>query len=336
MLLALVDRFKGVAQALTFMSGLGSLSSSPDTSTVSDLYTWYGSRLCDALYFLTVDRMNALFRVLLSHSSSLVQNGTHQHQTALMVALKSLITHPVLEIYPRIAEHIFDVAVVLSDLLFDDVRIQLARAEKATSAEDPRCLFLIGTATPVDGWLVLAKAVNQQNLVSSQLQTPPSVQTQHQLPQMPGSTAPTPQQRYFNQQQQRQQQMQAQQAQQMRSYPQYPQHTHPQNKMLPAQLQRTPSNQPTPTPLQQMQHMQHMQSLAQQRATQPSPVQSQRSTPAAGGSGSTTGKLPSAQAREVKHFPYTQPRWEILAESSGNPNANETAINLSLFGARRA
>lgn len=276
--------------------------------------------------------MNALFRVLLSHSTSLVQNAPHQHQTALMVALKALIVHPVLEVYPRIAEHIFDVAVILSDLLSDDVRIQLARSESATCPEDPRCLFLVGSRMPVDGWLVLTKPVNQpQNLSSSQLHSP---STQQQLPQMPSSGAPTPQQRYFNQQQQRQQQMQAQQAQQMRSYPQYSQHTHPQNKMLPAQLQRTPSNQPNPTPVQQMQHMQHMQSLAQQRATQPSPVQSQRPTPAAGGP-SSSSKLQATQ-REVKQFPYMQPRWEILAESSGNPNANETAINLSLFGARRA
>lgn len=39
--------------------------------------------------------------------------------------------------------------------------------------------------------------------------------------------------------------------------------------------------------------------------------------------------------REVKQYPFMQPRWEILAESSGNPNLNETAISLSLFGARK-
>lgn len=285
-------------------------------------------RLLDRL--LTVYRTNALFRILLSHRTSLVHNASHQHQTSLLVALKALIAHPTLEVYPRIAEHIFDVAVILSDLLSDDVRIQLARTESATYTDDPRCVFIVGSAMPVDNWLVVTKPVSQsqpaQNLAPSQLATT----TLPNLPQMPGPGAPTPQQRYLNQQQ-RQQHMQAQQGQQMRSYPQYPQH--PQNKMLPAQLQRNPSNQNTPTPLQQMQHMQHMQSLAQQRATQPSPVQSQRPAPAAGG---PAGKLPAAQAREVRQFPYAQPRWEILAESSGNPNANETAINLSLFGARRA
>ncbi|KAF2625958.1 hypothetical protein BU25DRAFT_492495 [Macroventuria anomochaeta] len=324
MLMALTDRFKGMAQALTSLCGIGKPPSHNDSLTVSDLYTW----------------INALFRVLISHSASLVRNATHQHQTALMIALKSLIVHPALEVYPRIAEYIFDVAVILSDLLSDDVRTQLARAESTTCADDPRCSFIVGTTMPIDGWLVLTKPVNQpqpaQNLAPSQPQTPAPIQSQYQNPQMPGSGAPTPQQRYFGQQQQRQQQMQAQQAQQMRNYPQYPQHTHPQNKMLPAQLQRNPSNQLPPTPLQQMQHMQHMQSLAQQRATQPSPVQSQRPTPAVDGPGVTTNKLPAVQAKEMRQFPYAQPRWEILAESSGNPNANETAINLSLFGARRA
>lgn len=106
--------------------------------------------------------------------------------------------------------------------------------------------------------------------------------------------------------------------------------------MLPAQLQRTPSGQATPAPLTPMQQMQQM----QQRAMQPSPVYSQRSTPAAGqGQGQAgaqpPGKLQLKQEKEIRHYPFVQPRWEILAESSGNPTGNETAINLSLFGARR-
>jgi len=90
----------------------------------------------------------------------------------------------------------------------------------------------------------------------------------------------------------------------------------------------------------QMQQMQQM----QQRAMQPSPVYSQRSTPAASQSQTSSqgqtgtqapGKLQIRQDREIRHYPFVQPRWEILAESSGNPNGNETAINLSLFGARK-
>lgn len=140
---------------------------------------------------------------------------------------------------------------------------------------------------------------------------------------------------------------QAQQAQQMRAYPPYTQQPmHPNNRGLPAQLQRTPSYQSSPSPLQQMQHMQQMQGLAQQRATQPSPVHSQRQAPAAsqGGTGGPVGGNTAAsklqgshnhQPREIRQYPFVQPRWEILAESSGNPNLNETAINLSLFGARK-
>lgn len=87
-----------------------------------------------------------------------------------------------------------------------------------------------------------------------------------------------------------------------------------------------------------MQQLQQMQGLAQQRAMQPSPAYSQRPTPAASqGTATNTGlgKLQIRQEKELRHYPFVQPRWEILAESSGNPNANETAINLSLFGARK-
>lgn len=42
MLVALIERFKGVAQALTTLSGIGNVPSQSDNSTVSDLYTWYG------------------------------------------------------------------------------------------------------------------------------------------------------------------------------------------------------------------------------------------------------------------------------------------------------
>ncbi len=41
MLMALVERFKGVAQTMTSLTGSGNLSSQLDSATVSDLYTWY-------------------------------------------------------------------------------------------------------------------------------------------------------------------------------------------------------------------------------------------------------------------------------------------------------
>jgi mediator of RNA polymerase II transcription subunit 12 len=316
---ALVERFKGISQALD-----------DNRLSVLEVHAW----------------LNALLRLVVSHASAMLSEATHPHQTAMMSAMAALLMHPSLELYPTITEHVFDVTVFLSDYISDDVRFHVTRLEGARLASDARCVFILGVTAPVDGWLVLAKPVNAPlNQASSQPPTPTPVQNQpspYPSPQIPANSSAMPQQRYFQQQQQRQQQMQAaQQAQQMRAQQQY--HQHPQNKMLPAQLQRTPSGQASPSSLQQMSQMQQMQQM-QQRAMQPSPVYSQRPTPAAS-QGQTSsqsqmttqapGKLQIRQDREIRHYPFVQPRWEILAESSGNPNGNETAINLSLFGARK-
>lgn len=265
-----------------------------------------------------------------------------------MAAVKSLLMHPTLDLHPGITEHIFDVAVVLSDWVSDDVRNQFARLDNSRWTDDPRCLFISGTVAHADGWLALTKPVNPPPPPNPQ--APPSSQAQASTPNqghhMPGSEPATPQQRYLAQQQQRQQQaVQAQQAQQLRTYSQYSQHAAQLNKGLPAQLQRTSSpHQSAPSSLQQMQHMQQMQG----RNMQPSPVHSlprstlglasssTSSSPSSGGPGSS--KLQSRLEKNVCQYPFVQPRWEVLADSSGNANmnANETAISLSLFGARRA
>lgn len=310
LLQALVERLKGMTQALD-----------DNKLSVLDFYAW----------------LTALLRLAVSHASTMISNATHPYQTAMMSAMAALLTHPTLELYPTITEHVFDVTVFLSDYISDDVRFHVTRLDGARLANDSRCVFILGVTAPVDGWLVLARPVNAPpNQSSSQPPTPTPLQgqpTPYQNPQAQATGSPTPQQRYASQQQQRQQQMQAaQQAQQTRNMQQYSQH--PQNKMLPAQLQRTPSGQAIPSPLSQMQQMQQM----QQRAMQPSPVYSQRPTPAAGQGQAVTqapGKLQLKQEKEIRHYPFVQPRWEILAESSGNPTGNETAINLSLFGARR-
>ena len=317
MLQALIERLKGMAQALD-----------ENRLSVLDMYAW----------------LNALLRLAVSHASPILSDATHPHQAAMMSAMAALLTHPSLELYPTITEHVFDVTVFLSDYISDDVRFHVIRLDGARLANDSRCVFILGVTAPVDGWLVLARPVNTPpNQPSSQPATPAplSGQPPYQSSQASATGSATPQQRYASQQQQQQQhdqrhqQMQAaQQAQQMRNMQQYSQH--PQNKMLPAQLQRTPSGQATPTPLTPMQQMQQM----QQRAMQPSPVYSQRPAPVAGqGQGQAgaqvPGKLHLKQDKEIRHYPFVQPRWEILAESSGNPTGNETAINLSLFGARR-
>jgi mediator of RNA polymerase II transcription subunit 12 len=281
----------------------------------------------------------------------LVRDATHAHQTALVIALQTLLVHTTLELYPAIVEHVFDVASVLSDYISDDVRNHTARFENTRTADFSLSDFILGVSAPVDGWLVLTKPVNLPSnpQTLSQPVTPIATQTQaspYQSPQLAVSNPATPQQRYFNQQHQQRQQLQQQQSQQSRTYPQYPQHAIQPNRQLSGGLQRTPSFQGSASPLQQMQQMQQMHGLAQQRATQPSPVHSQRPTLAtshsvAGGTGAVSvasNKLQTSyttQQRESRQFPFVQPRWEILAESSGNPNLNETAINLCLFGARK-
>lgn len=288
-------------------------------------------------------RLDALLHLAVAHGAVMLRTATYLQQTALVAALDALLAHTTLELYPSITEHVFDVAVFLSDHLSNDARSNTSRLDAPRSAESTRSHFILGAAAPVDGWLVLTRPlhvpVNPQT--ASQPSTPGTIQNQsspYQSPQMMASTPATPQQRYFNQQQQQRQQMQqAQQQQQMRGYPQQP------NRQLPAQLQRTPSYQSSASPLQQMQHMQQMQGLAQQRSSQASPVHSQRMAPAAvqGVAGASGGNAPgnksqiANQQREMRQYPFTQPRWEILAESSGNPSLNETAINLSLFGARK-
>ncbi|KAF2034408.1 mediator of RNA polymerase II transcription subunit 12 [Setomelanomma holmii] len=336
MLPALVERLKGMSVALSSFSTPEKQTQLP---SVLGLYAW----------------LNALLRLAVTHGFMLPRNSTPAQQTAMMAAIIAILTHPTLELYPGITEHVFDVATVLSDHISDDARIHVARLESTKASECSRCHFVLGAAAPIDGWLVLTKPVNPPSVsqISSQPSTPITTQSQaspYQSPQTVSAGTVTPQQRYFNQQQAQRQQMQQsqqnQQAQQMRTYSQYSQHLMQQNRQLPAQLQRTPSYQAPTSSLQQMQHMQHMQSLAQQRATQPSPIHSQRPTPAVsqGGAGGPVGGNPALsklqishanQQREVKHYPFVQPRWEVLAESSGNPNLNETAISLSLFGARK-
>lgn len=240
-------------------------------------------------------------------------------------------------------EQIFDTTVYLSDFVSDDARINTARNDTVRFTDDARCHYILGIAPAVDGWLAVAKPVNNVHnpQTSSQPSTPITSQPQaspFQSPQLSSSGPATPQQRYFNQQQQQRHQMQ--QAQQMRSLSQSAQQPSGAGRNLPAQLQRASSGQASA--LQQMQQMQQMQGLAQQRATQPSPVHSQRTTPAAGQAtlggpvgGSNLGKLNTNQPREFRQYPFMQPRWELLADTSANPNLNETSISLTLFGARK-
>ncbi|KAH3986935.1 mediator of RNA polymerase II transcription subunit 12 [Parastagonospora nodorum] len=329
MLAALTDRFKGIFHALSDCGGLGTPTNQATASPV-------------------VQVLAALLSLVASHGPQLLRNATQSHQAALMVALQDIVTHASLELFPSIIEHVFDVLIVLSDHISEDVRNQIARLESAKSTNSDRAYFIHSQKAPIDGWLMLTKPVIPP-LDPPQPPNPNTTQNQsspYQSPQMTSNTA-APQHRYFNQQQQQSQTLQpSQQTQHMRTYPQYAQHAAQPNRHLPAQLQRTPSHHASLSPLQQMQHMQQLQGLAQQRASQPSPIHSQRPTSVAspGGMGGLAGgnAAPSKahtsyvnQQRDTRQYPFVQPRWEILAESSGNPTLNETAISLSLFGARR-
>ncbi|KAH8693421.1 hypothetical protein GQ44DRAFT_753948 [Phaeosphaeriaceae sp. PMI808] len=338
MLVAIAERLEGISQAFGSFGPLDKQANEANAPSVYNIYAW----------------LNALLRLAVAHSSTLLRDTTYTHQVALMGAIEALLVHPTLELYPLITEHIFDAAIILSDYMSDDTRNQIARLEATKTTNCSRYHFILGATTTTNGWLVLTKPVNipLNTQTTSQPSTP--ITGQNQTPSVSQTSTfsqATTQQRYFNSQQQMQQRQQmqqthqTQQTQQIRKHPQHPQHSIQPSRQLSGQFQRTPSYQASPSSLQQMQHMQQIQGLAQQRATQPSPVHAQRSilTTSQGGSGgpvggAALGKLQTTHmnhSRELKQYPFVQPRWEVLAESSGNPNLNETAINLGLFGARK-
>jgi mediator of RNA polymerase II transcription subunit 12 len=318
----LVERLKGIADTLSdSQRRIGQLVSSPDPS----LRSW----------------LNALLRLALIHGSMLLHKAPNQHQAAILWSLRLLFTHPALDSYPVIMEYIFDIAVFLSDSISDDVRNHLIKMNTAKTIDEPRCTFLFGRPSSFDGWLALTRPVapsssaqstpTAQQHVQQNNNGPSQQQFHNQQLQSPGSAAL---QRSLGQQHQ-QQQTQGQNLNRM--YPQYPQHPQ-QNKTL-SHFQRMSNNNGSQSQLQQMQQLQQLQGLAQQRSAQSSPLQMQRQpAPPSQSSGAQAGRPGAVRQEkpEIKTLPYALKRWEILPESGGNPAGNETAISLSLFGARRA
>ncbi|KAF2265315.1 hypothetical protein CC78DRAFT_579454 [Lojkania enalia] len=322
--LALVERLKGMSEALgrLYEKFKHNTHAGGVTASVTLLCTW----------------LSALLRLTLIHDLVPSQKLGHQHQAQLLWSLRALFTHPLLQLFPSTAEYVFDVALFLSDSLLDDVRSHLSKIASGKAADDDRCTFIFGVGPSQDGWLALAKPVPAVNV--QQASSPAQLQAQHlhiahstqqnpsHLSQMPGLASI---QRSLNQQHQ-QQQTHAQGP--PRAYPQYsqpPQH----NKIIP-QMQRMTSS-PQPTQHQQLQQMQQMQGLAQQRNTQSSPMQLQRQATSSPQPSASTGKgsLGKQEKPEAKVLPFPLRRWEILPDSGGNPLANDTAISLSLFGARK-
>jgi mediator of RNA polymerase II transcription subunit 12, fungi type len=281
---------------------------------------------------LTPVRLEALLRLALVHGPSLVLKANNQQQAALMWTLRTLIANPGLEAFPATVRYLFDVTALLSDHLPDDVRKQLARLDVVKAIDDVRGAFIFGSVPPPDGWLSLMTPANTPS--SSQ----PGSSPQTQSPSMNSAQSPhlgyqqshpSATQRSFSQPQ-LQQQMQPQTP--SRAYSPYQQP----HKMFPQQLQRMASGSGQPTQLQQLQQMQQMQAMAHQRGAQPSPTQQQRAAGAVNQTQMTgRGGIPAQDKVEMKTVPFALSRWEILPDSGGNPAGNETAISLSLFGARR-
>ena len=270
-------------------------------------------------------RLKAFLHLAGTQGTMVLSKVANQQQAALLWSLRCLFVQPVLEAFPSVAQHVFDVATLLSDNISDEVRNHLMRLDAVKSADDTRCAFIFGTAPPPDGWLMLTKPAH----VAPPLQ-PTSTGTPH--PQQ-SNTGHSPYQGNSNPSMQRstnQQQSQSQSQAQIRGYSQYPQ----QNKM-PQQLQRMPSN-GAPSQLQQLQQMQQMQALAQQRNQQSSPAQMQRQsqTPMQANLPAKPGAS-KQEKPDMRPTPFALRRWEILPDSGGNPLGNETAISLSLFGARK-
>jgi len=248
-----------------------------------------------------------------------------------MWTLRALISHPGLEPFPSTARSLFDFAVLLSDSISDEVRKQLSIQDAAKPVNDDRCAFIFANAPPPDGWLSLTKPVNAtpnaQAGSSPQAQPQPSNASPSPYPgqsqQMPGPGAV---QRSSSQQHVP---GSAQSPGQTRTFSHYTQNT----KMLPQQLQRMASNAPGGSSA-QLHQMQQMQNMAQQRNVQ---MGQQQRTPVTQSQSLTAGKVAATKQdkAELRHVPFTLNRWEILPECGSNALGNETAISLSLFGARK-
>jgi mediator of RNA polymerase II transcription subunit 12 len=250
-----------------------------------------------------------------------------------MWTLRTLISHPGLDRFPSTALSLFDLAALLSDSISEDVRKQLSYRDAAKPVDDDRCTFIFGSTPPSDGWLILTQPVNAilhgQAEASSQAHLPTmnASPSQHggQFQQTTGSGGL---QRSSSQQQ-------SSPAGQSPNFGRTFSHLGQGQKMAPQQLQRMGSN-GQGGPSTQLQQMQQMQSLAQQRNMQASHSQQQR-MPINQGQSPTTGKVANAKQSkvEMRHVPFTLNRWEVLPECGSNAMGNETAVSLSLFGARK-
>ncbi|KAF2735135.1 hypothetical protein EJ04DRAFT_220246 [Polyplosphaeria fusca] len=306
---AIVERLRGAADALNRVDDYMKQSSHPEQvpEILNSIHWW----------------LDSLLHLCIVHDSVPWHRNESPVQAALLWGLRTLFTHPVVQKYSALVEQIFDVAVLLSDSLSDESRARLAQLNTAKPADDARCSFIFGGTRINDAWLGLSKPI-----VSSSSQHQPQSALLPQSQQHSNqSTSPSTFQRSVSQQHQQQL---GQHLVQPRGYPQYPQYPQQQQK-LPPQVQRSfvAGGQ-----AQQQNQIQQTQAVAQHRNPQSS--SSHQSRPTAITSSQTgKGSFTKHEKVDIKILPFAIKSWEILPENGGNSIANDTAINLSLFGARK-
>lgn len=276
-------------------------------------------------------RLNALLRLVVCQSPELILKANHQHQAALMWNLRNLLTHPHLQAFPSTTQYIFDVSILLSDYITEDVRKNLIGSANIQCCSDTRCAFIFGVDSRDDGWLGLARSLQQRaSSPQKSMQASNAAQAQVQGQQQIGAGAAQSRRPVGQQQQQQLLQNQLQGRGSTLS-----QHQQPQN-LLSQQLQRMGSN-GQHNSASQLQQMQQMQAMAQQRQNPTVSGQMQRNPSNQGQQAKPTKSNGAKQERvDAKPVPYKLSRWEVLPESGGNVGGNETSISLSLFGARKA
>lgn len=254
--------------------------------------------------------------LICSHLSAVLELAVAHHEafratikssaspvTCFVWSLRTLLANPELSRYPALAEYIYDVVSLFVDDLPDDIRCHISKIHSTKAVENPSpyLLSLFDCPPQPDAWLGLISPNNPICNPPKPSSSPADALSQTPATpmslQQPPQRTPTPQQ----------------------SSPAPP--PPPLNPFQPAFLQQAA----------------HAQYQAQQQQRTPTPFQRHQSGPLP----SPTGKTPGSQAYgsqrqlELRPVPFQLRRWDILPDPATSQGLNDTAINLSLFGARR-
>ncbi|KAF2752001.1 hypothetical protein M011DRAFT_463486 [Sporormia fimetaria CBS 119925] len=323
----LTERLKGVSE---FIGNSGGLQTALGQDQLSTLFSW----------------VIALLTLAADHAAPSLQNIPIQQQAAFVWSIGRLFAEPALSAHSRIPQFAYDVAMVLHDVISEDARVHLSKLHAAKTHEDLRCSFLFGGTASADGWVALVKPIPLPNTTPTvpSPQIPPTSASSPSPQQFQGASPLalnlTPPPQSFGQY--NTQQPNPQLSNTGRMFPQYPQHPQrpPPDRLLTQLHQLGPTlTQKQQAQLQQMQRMQ-LQGLTQQQRNLQSHMQLQRQAASASPRPGmqtptrTGGPATKQENVELRTFPFTLKPWELLAESGGNAIANDTAVSLSLFGAR--